>query len=140
MEMKYDPMTGEPVPKENSQMRFDPMTGKPMGEPQAQKVKKVHRKMGKGKKALVVLASLVVLLAVTFCGIHSGVFLGKSGKVLVAAVNTLIESAQLLQNAEHWDVETAEGNRDGVELACAGDISLLGLPTWKIYTADSSGF
>ena len=50
MEMKYDPMTGEPVPKENSQMRFDPMTGKPMGEPQAQKVKKVHRKMGKGKK------------------------------------------------------------------------------------------
>lgn len=140
MEMNFDPMTGEPVPKVDSPMRFDPMTGKPIGEPQAQKAKKVHRKMGKGKKALIVVASLVAVLTVAFCGIHSGVFLGKSGKVLVATANTLIESAQLLQNAEHWDVETAEGNRNGVELACAGDISLLGLPTWKIYTADSSGF
>lgn len=91
--MQFDPMTGEPI-EEQPTGGFDPMTGEPIGQttqqagsfdpmtgaPVTQKPKsKVPVVVG----AVAGVVVLVVLLV--FGGIKSGLFLGKSGKVLLAA-------------------------------------------------------
>ena len=144
-QMRFDPMTGEPIKEQSVQMRFDPMTGKPLsGEPvvgkKKIKEKKPRRKLGKGWKALIIVASIVVICAVGVCGVCSGVFLGKSGKVVIATANTLIESAQLLQNADDWKIEEKYG-KENVQLASLGSsLPMAGMPVWQGYTADSTGF
>ena len=88
----FDPMTGEPIGQTTQQAGgFDPMTGAPVTQKPKSKVPVVV-----GAVAGVVV--LVVLLV--FGGIKSGLFLGKSGKVLLAANNTLKKMPHFVETLE----------------------------------------
>ena len=88
----FDPMTGEPIGQTTQQAgSFDPMTGAPVTQKPKSKVPVVV-----GAVAGVVV--LVVLLV--FGGIKSGLFLGKSGKVLLAANNTLKKMPHFVETLE----------------------------------------
>lgn len=88
----FDPMTGEPIGQTTQQSGgFDPMTGAPVTQKPKSKVPVVV-----GAVAGVVV--LVVLLV--FGGIKSGLFLGKSGKVLLAANNTLKKMPHFVETLE----------------------------------------
>ena len=124
MEMKFDPMTGEPIKAPEQQeaepgMKFDPMTGEPIKTPEQQTAEQQEAEpemkfdpmtgkpisaQGKktGKKWVKILGIVAVVAVVVFAGIKSGLFLKKSDKVLLATYNTLKDEPQILKdlNAE----------------------------------------
>lgn len=143
MEMRFDPMTGKPIQNETPQMRFDPMTGEPLSESnitqgKKRKEKKQRRKLGKGHKALIIVAAVLAICVISVAGVLSGTFLGKSGKVALATANTLMESASMLQNIDNWDINEAS-NAEGVELASLTLQPMEDLPVWTNYTASNNG-
>lgn len=133
-QMRFDPMTGEPIKAESTQIRFDPMTGKPIGRV-SMAVKK--KKLNKGQKALIIMVSIVMIFAIGVWGVCSGTFLDKSGKVAVAMANTLIESADLLQNMDQWKIVKKDRN-SGVRVASLSNS--LPLVVAQGYRTDSIGF
>jgi hypothetical protein len=81
-EVSFDPMTGERIVKGGEQMSFDPMTG--------ERISSTTKGFGKlkNRKWVSILAGVVVVVLVILCGITSGAFLGKSQKIMLAAIKT----------------------------------------------------
>ncbi len=89
----YDPMTGQPVSG-----GFDPMTGQPlMGKPP---------KKGGGilKWILRIGVPIAVIAVVAVVLIKSGIFLGKSGKVMLAASNTIRDTSNLMEDLQFAEI------------------------------------
>ncbi len=107
-------MTGEPRPdssgKNSPQAAFDPMTGEPIGQTTQQSGGFCDPMTGapvtqkpKSKVPVIVgaVAGVIVLVfLLVFGGIKSGLFLGKSGKVLLAANNTLKKMPHFVETLE----------------------------------------
>ena len=88
----FDPMTGEPIGQTTQQAGgFDPMTGAPVTQKPKSKVPVI---VG------AVAGAIVLVFLLVFGGIKSGLFLGKSGKVLLAANNTLKKMPHFVETLE----------------------------------------
>ena len=88
----FDPMTGEPIGQTTQQAGgFDPMTGAPVTQKPKSKVPVI---VG------AVAGVIVLVFLLVFGGIKSGLFLGKSGKVLLAANNTLKKMPHFVETLE----------------------------------------
>jgi hypothetical protein len=125
MEMKFDPMTGEPIEPQQDAVRFDPMTGEPIQQgAQEQPVQPqgtitgydpmtgqpiyagsnatftappaAKTGMGIGAKIGIAVAAVAVIGCVAIAGAKSGAFLGASGKVKLAATKTIAEEPAIL--------------------------------------------
>ena len=118
----FDPMTGEPIgqpAQDQPAGGFDPMTGQPIGQP-------VQENKPKSKLPIIigsVVGAVVIVLLLVFSGIKSGLFLGKSGKVLLATSNTLKHMPHFVETLEPMiglveDEFTVEFNTkvEGVEI------------------------
>ncbi len=135
--VSYDPMTGQPV---YHNMGFDPMTGQPVAGPVP------HRKKGIGKKILVAAVPVLVVGVAVYAGIKSGLFLGKSGKVMAAVNNTFNDAGHLAEAMNFSDIldsgkytvklsgEASEGALDltysasSSEKAASGVLNIGGIP------------
>ena len=104
----YDPMTGMPIYQsgqtgtaEKEIVGYDPMTGQPVFGT-SQNTKAPH---GKGKsfmsKVIIAGVAVVVVAGIVVSGVKNGTFLGPSGKVMTATVNTFSDTSHL---AEAFDV------------------------------------
>ena len=112
----FDPMTGEPInqsaaPQQNAPGGFDPMTGKPINQSAAAQQNApggfdpMTGKPIKAKKKklpiFIGIAAAVAVFAVVVCAvISSGLFLGKSGKVMKAAANTFKDQPHIMKVLE----------------------------------------
>ena len=85
-EMLFDPMTGERLKREEEEMLFDPMTGRPIGK----RKNSIWKKKMSSKIAMVFIVAVVIGLF----GIKSGIFYGKSTKVLLAIKNTVEDQSE----------------------------------------------
>ena len=86
-EVNFDPMTGEPVNRQDQDqgVNFDPMTGERIGAP-------VQNQRSQRKLLIMagsIAGAVIILILLILGGIRSGLFLSKSGKVLLATNNTL---------------------------------------------------
>ena len=113
-EMKFDPMTGKPLEKVAEEpMKFDPMTGRPLNEVAEASMsfdpmtgKSIIGETNQGKrtksnapfnKKYSIIAAIVIGVIIVFAAIKSGIFLGGSGKVLLAATNTIKDQSHLVK-------------------------------------------
>jgi len=96
----FDPMTGQPIGGGSapSGMGFDPMTGQPLGKGAGKK------SFGALKWVLGIAVPVVAVGVVVFAGIKSGLFLGKSGKVMMAVNNTFQDSTHLAEDLNFADI------------------------------------
>jgi len=100
----FDPMTGQPIGQQPQQTPiqeaggFDPMTGQPINTTNGN-----NNGSKKKKSAMPFLIGGVAVIAVVLfviVGILSGLFLGKSGKVMLAAANTLKDRPRFVETFE----------------------------------------
>lgn len=99
----FDPMTGEPIYEETAKAEenagqptgFDPMTGEPI---YGNTAKATDKKPFYKRKAVMIPAVVVVAGVVVFTGVKNGAFLGKSGKVAMATLNTLTDNSHITKN------------------------------------------
>ena len=139
----FDPMTGEPIGQSTQEQQptggFDPMTGEPIGQgAQGQPAGGFDPMTGeqitpgaitekpKSKLPIIigsVAGAAVIVILLIFGAIKSGLFLGKSGKVLLAANNTLKDMPHFVETLEPMiglveDEFTVEFNvkADGVKI------------------------
>lgn len=120
-DMKFDPMTGKPLgeKKEESVMKFDPMTGKPLGEAKEEAVVQEGGKGKSGKKvALVSTVCVAVVAVILYFGMANGLFLGSSGKVLLAIKNTIKDKSELQRDIDCTKI--IAGNK--YEIAVSGSV------------------
>ena len=96
----FDPMTSQPIGGGSapSGMGFDPMTGQPLGKGAGKK------SFGALKWVLGIAVPVVAVGVVVFAGIKSGLFLGKSGKVMMAVNNTFQDSTHLAEDLNFADI------------------------------------
>lgn len=142
MEMKFDPMTGEPITpaSEQPEVKFDPMTGQPItqqgtvtgydpmtGQPIYAGTNAVYTAatatkagLGIGAKIGIAVAAVAVVGAVAFAGVKNGAFLGKSGKVALAASNTFKEQPQIVENMNFANIITSNSYTLGAEVSYEG--------------------
>ena len=103
-EVNFDPMTGKPIQKEE-EMNFDPMTGKPiqnMGERSfGNNAASSAPKKSKMIWAIVAAAAVLVIVIVA---VASGVFLGKSNRLLLAVKNTFEEQPRFIEDLKLDDM------------------------------------
>lgn len=122
--VNFDPMTGEPVNRQEQDqgVNFDPMTGERIG---------ASTQNQRSQRKLLIMAgsiagAVIILILLIFGGIRSGLFLSKSGKVLLATGNTLKDMPHFVETLEATaeifkDEYTVEFNTDeyGVEIGGA---------------------
>lgn len=94
--MKFDPMTGEPIVKEETKVKFDPMTGEPIQENPAQVVLEQHKK-STGKKITIVAIGIAAVVLVVLGLVFGGLFQSKQAKILKAVANTFSEQGKLAE-------------------------------------------
>ena len=123
-EVNFDPMTGEPVNRQDQDqgVNFDPMTGERIGAP-------VQNQRSQRKLLIMagsIAGAVIILILLILGGIRSGLFLSKSGKVLLATNNTLKDMPHFVETLEATaeifkDEYTVEFNTDeyGVEIGGA---------------------
>lgn len=96
----FDPMTGEPIGQSTQEQQptggFDPMTGEPITPGTITEKPKSKLPIIIGSVA----GAAVIVILLIFGAIKSGLFLGKSGKVLLAANNTLKDMPHFVETLE----------------------------------------
>ena len=142
-EVNFDPMTGEPVNRQEQDqgVNFDPMTGEPVNRQEqdqgvnfdpmtGERIGASTQNQRSQRKLLIMAGSIagavIILILLIFGGIRSGLFLSKSGKVLLATNNTLKDMPHFVETLEATaeifkDEYTVEFNTDeyGVEIGGA---------------------
>jgi hypothetical protein len=150
MEMKFDPMTGQPIQPQPQQdaVRFDPMTGQPIQpqpQPQPQGAVTGYDPMtgqpiyagsgttftaapaakagiGIGVK-IGIAAAVVAVVAVgttVFAGVRNGAFLSPAGKVELAVSNTLSDGPELLEDLNASSILESKNYTLGMEASYSG--------------------
>ncbi len=116
----FDPMTGKPLNQPQPAQPtggFDPMTGRPIQDALNGKKKK-ERKIKMPVIIGGVAAILVVILVVA--AISSGLFMGKAGKVMMAAANTFKDRPHFVEAFENTFSVLAQ---EKYTIALSGDLS-----------------
>ena len=148
--MKFDPMTGEPIPDEPQEeaWRFDPETGEPLGggttgrarrfdpmtgepiyddvfdeEPRFDpNTGKPLKKGGAFKKWMVAVPVVVVVAVVAFVTVgRTGLALGKAGTVAMAAARTFQDQSALVEAFEPLSVFSEDQYTVSVDVDIADD-------------------
>ena len=141
--MQFDPMTGEPVNRQEQDqgVNFDPMTGEPVNRQEqdqgvnfdpmtGERIGASTQNQRSQRKLLIMAGSIagavIILILLILGGIRSGLFLSKSGKILLATNNTLKDMPHFVETLEATveifkDEYTVEFNTDeyGVEIGGA---------------------
>lgn len=107
-------MTGKPIGQSSAQESggFDPMTGAPIGQaPQNKGKKKSKLPVIIGGAAAIVLIAVIVVVALT-----SGLLLGKSGKVMLAAANTVKDTPHFVEALKPLSI--LNGDKYTVAFSC----------------------
>lgn len=94
MNVRFDPMTGQPIYEEPT--GFDPMTGQPVYEQPNPDTERAPKKGFAPKKWIPVIGAVVVLIILVLFLIP-GIILGKNGRILEAAYNTVKKQGEFVQ-------------------------------------------
>ena len=118
----FDPMTGMPIGQgatpEQGVAGFDPMTGMPIGQGAGYNPMPEQNPKGKNNKLpllIGVAAAVIVFAVLVFAVISSGLFLGKSGKVMNAINNTFKDKPHFVEALEPLDI--LNGNKYTVSVS-----------------------
>ena len=110
------------------EMKFDPMTGQPIqpgaAAPVYNNVPAGTKKKSKLSMVVGIVIALVLVCGVAFAGVKNGVFLGKSGKVALAATNTFSDASHLTKNLQGLYILATKNYTMDVDVDVSGEGSI----------------
>lgn len=123
----FDPMTGKPLGQPQAAPvqptgGFDPMTGKPLGQPVQNASNNNNGKSGKKSVLPFIIggaAAVLVVVVLVVAAVSSGLFLGKAGKVMMAAANTFKDRPHFVEAFEDTASILGQGK---YTIALSGDV------------------